>query len=258
MEEAGWRGDGPEAYCHRCGSSVGPGEATTTGCGSCRNGGGIADGIVRLGAYGGVLREWIIAVKYVHRWTEMAELLGRELGRAVAREGVVEAGRAVVVPMPMPWQRRMYRGIDHARVIAWGVAGSMRAPLVGVLGQSNGPPQVSLPRGERERSGGRHLRVRRPLGRWKLAGLDVVLVDDVRTSGASLRHAVWLLRRLKPARIVAAVVAVADDYARRDRGERPGVSAGRRKSGDEKEASGGWEGGLGGFSGTGGKRVALI
>ena len=45
----------------------------------------------------------------------MGEALGRLLGTAVAERDVVDMDRIVIVPMPMPWQRRFYRGIDHAR-----------------------------------------------------------------------------------------------------------------------------------------------
>src|SRR5688572_11297945 len=55
IEDAAWKPNEPAAYCHRCGDSVGLGEATSEGCGTCRNGaelaGGIADGVVRLGPY---------------------------------------------------------------------------------------------------------------------------------------------------------------------------------------------------------------
>ena len=43
----------------------------------------------------------------------------------------------------------------------------------------------------------------------------LLLVDDVRTTGSTLRGAVRLLRRASPECVVAAVVAVADDTARR-------------------------------------------
>jgi predicted amidophosphoribosyltransferase len=218
LDESDFVPDERGEYCHRCGDSVGPGEATETGCGSCRDRPAVTpDGVVRLGPYSGELRDWIIEIKYIRRWAEMAELLGRSLGRAVRRAGVVEIERVLVVPMPMPWQRRMYRGIDHAGAIAAGVARELRSPRCGLLVRANGPPQVSLSRSERARAGSRGLRLRRRLGGWPLDGLHVLLVDDVRTTGASLKAAARLLRPLKPERVVGAVLAVSDDRARRDR-----------------------------------------
>ena len=129
--------------------------------------------------------------------------------------------RAAIVPMPMPWQRRLYRGIDHAQVIAAGVAAPLRCPVIRPLARANGPPQVSKPPFDRKRTGGRGLRLRRRIGGWDLAGLEILLVDDVRTTGASIRAAVRILRRLRPKQIVVAVLAVSDAAARRQRGHLP-------------------------------------
>jgi predicted amidophosphoribosyltransferase len=218
IEASDWAPDERDTYCPRCGDSVGPGEATDSGCGSCRDRPALTpDGVVRLGPYSGELRDWIIGIKYGRRWAEMAELLGRALGRAVRQADLIDIERAIVVPAPMPWQRRMYRGIDHARTIASGVARQLHAPSLNVLARANGPPQVSLSAGERARAGSRGLRRRRRIGGWPLNGLHLVLVDDVRTTGASLKAAARLLRPLKPEKVIGAVLAVSDDRARRER-----------------------------------------
>lgn len=225
IAESGWTPDDPRSatYCLRCGDSVGPGEATESGCGTCRDGaelsGGIADGVVRLGPYVESLRRWVLAVKYKH-WDEMGEALGRLLGQQVMRSNLIDPSRAVIVPMPMPWQRRWFRGIDHAAVIAEGVSRELRSPVVSVLAKKNGPPQTSLPPSERRRVGGRLLRVRKRWGGWNLEGLQVVLVDDVRTTGASLKTASRLIRTLRPAKVIGAVVGISDSQARRHRSDR--------------------------------------
>jgi predicted amidophosphoribosyltransferase len=212
------------SYCRRCGDSTGPGEATGGGCGTCREGGelsgGIGDGFVRLGPYVDPLRRWVRANKF-QRWNDMGLALGQLLATQVMESGMVEPASTVVVPMPMPWMRRMYRGTDHARDIASGVSSVIRAPLMSMLVRGNGPPQVSLTASERRRAGSRRLRIRRRIGGWNLTDVDVVLVDDVRTTGASLRAAVRQVRMLKPHRIVCAVVAVSDSAARRSR-QHPG------------------------------------
>ncbi|MHC4102847.1 MAG: ComF family protein [Planctomycetota bacterium] len=214
--EAGWTPDDECRYCGRCGASVGPGEVMPAGCASCRDAPVPADRFVRLGPYSGQLREWVRAVKY-RGWAEMAEALGRRLGAAVRRclaaRGDLDPDQTVVVPMPMPWQRRLYRGIDHARLIAAGAAAELDVGVLVALAKANGPPQVSLPAGHRARASG-GMRLRRRAGRLRLAGAHVILVDDVRTSGASLRAAGRLIRRLGPRQVTAAVLAVTDDRSR--------------------------------------------
>ncbi|MCZ6835751.1 MAG: phosphoribosyltransferase family protein [Planctomycetota bacterium] len=237
MKARNWRPDRRGSYCPRCGVTIAPapapgfvhadgigersGELTDSGCGSCRGKPKLADGFVRLGSYSEVLREWILNVKY-RGWAEMGEVLGRALGAAMQEtDSDFNPASSIVVPMPMPWPRRMYRGIDHARVIAQGLSWECNIPMLSVLSKRNGPPQVSMPTSQRRRSGSRGLSMNsirrfKPGARW-LAGADLILVDDVTTTGASLRAATRLLRTLKPRTIMAAVVAVADDPSRRER-----------------------------------------
>ncbi len=218
LARSAWSPDGTEAYCARCGGTVGPGEATRTGCAVCRSMTIATDRVVRLGRYAGPLREWVRAIKY-RAWAEMADTLGRHLGDAVAASiDGLERRRVIVVPMPMPWQRRLYRGIDHARMLADAVAARLDVPQVSLLSMRNGPPQVSLSAGRRPRRGARMV-LRRSATRLKggLDGMRIVLVDDVRTTGASLAGAARLLRRLGARQVLAAVVAVTDDPARTKR-----------------------------------------
>jgi ComF family protein len=224
IEDGGWAPDTRQAYCGRCGDSVGIGEASDLGCATCREGGelegGVGDGIVRLGAHVDHLRDWILKIKY-QRWSEMGQWLGKELAKQIRAASVVDPDQTLVVPIPMPWQRRLTRGIDHAHLIAAAVARELRVPLANMLTKANHPPQVTLSVTERRRTGGRGLGIRRRWGGWPVQGLHLLLIDDVRTTGTTLRAAVRLLRSLKPGRTVCGVLAVSDSKARRDRANQP-------------------------------------
>ncbi len=101
LAEAAWRPDVPGTYCRRCGGSVGTGEQTPDGCGSCRDHVVNTDRVVRLDAYRDPMRTWVRAIKY-RAWAEMAECLGRRLGdglyRALRDNGALDMSRTVVTP----------------------------------------------------------------------------------------------------------------------------------------------------------------
>ncbi len=220
IEESGWRPADRTRYCHRCGETVGLGEADGRGCGSCRDKPISSDGIVRLGTYSDSLRAWVLEIKYA-RWIQMGWHLGGELGRALRQAHVIDLERAVVVPMPMPWLRRVHRGIDHAEVLGLSVARELGVPLLRVLAKSNGPTQLTVPKGMRRINARRGMRVRRRIGGWPLQGRHVILVDDVRTTGSSLGAATRLLRPLRVGRVIEAVVAVAERARRTADGAMP-------------------------------------
>jgi predicted amidophosphoribosyltransferase len=165
--------------------------------------------MVRLGAFGGDLADWIRSIKY-RRWEPMGVALGALLGEATRRVLAGGAAPPVVVPMPMPLIRRLQRGIDHTATIAAGVASALRCPIARPLVHAGGPPQVTLSASQRRQRTAPVALRRYGLFRGRISGRTVVLVDDVTTTGTTLRAAARLLRSLGPSAVVAGVLAVAD------------------------------------------------
>lgn len=125
----GWTPEPVDSACWRCGGTVGFGEVNEKGCGACRGKRLAWDRAVRLGAYGGGLREGVIGCKY-RGDRESGIRLGRMLGARVAEAlielgdrltdrdrggAALEAGSVVVVPVPTTYRRRRVNaGVDHA------------------------------------------------------------------------------------------------------------------------------------------------
>jgi competence protein ComFC len=190
MAEHRWAVDEPGAYCQRCGSTVGPHDADDTGCSGCRGKRLPWERLVRLGEYDGLLRTMVHEVKFT-RWRRLGDDLGRMLGQAV-RE-VAEAERVLpadllVTPVPASFRRRMYRGIDHALVVARGVAAELDCRVTRMLERRHRPSQTALPVSERAANVAGAFR-RRSRGTVDEAGKVVVLVDDVTTTRATLKAA---------------------------------------------------------------------
>lgn len=206
MSEFPIRPDAVGTWCFRCGESIGIGEQTDRGCASCRGCATPLVGVVRLGEYCPPLSTRILQLKYM-RWPAMARTLGIRLAQQVRASLPLDRFPQAVVAMPMPWIRSWWRGIDHAAVIASGVASELDIPLVSPLSQRLGPTQASRSRTDRQRSSKRF----HPRRRGSVSLQDVgrvLLVDDVRTTGASLRQAAICLRAAGATEVIGAVLAV--------------------------------------------------
>ncbi|MGQ0628974.1 MAG: ComF family protein [Phycisphaerales bacterium] len=230
----GWRPDGPERYCHRCGQTADPFAWDATGCPRCRDQRFPWARIVRLGAYVHPLTHYVRDLKFA-RFRPAGAFLGGALGEALEREvainartasGAVWRPRLMVVPMPMSPLRRISRGIDHARVLARGVASVLGAGVHAPLRRRFGPPQVNLPASGRQANVARSmspswLSWRGPLWRAEAEGSLILLIDDVTTTGSTLRECCRALRegfkargRLCPAIWVGVAAVAGDDPAR--------------------------------------------
>ena len=208
--ETGWLADDADAYCARCGHTVGPHEySEADGCSRCESKRLPWDRAVRLGAYEDLLRDAILETKFT-RWRHVGEQLGRRLGAslasALAAKGHTPAD-AVLIPVPSSTRRRLVRGIDHTLVIARGVKRATGIEIQRSLSARFGPTQVGTPSSRRDRNVSDRFGLKRGVD---VSGRVAVLVDDVRTTGATLRTAAKALAAAHPASIWIATVAVAE------------------------------------------------
>ncbi len=111
----------------------------------------------------------------------------------------------LVLPMPLSRQRLRERGFNQALEIARRLA-SGRTDATLLLRVRDTRPQTSLDRADRQANVQGAFAVD-PLRADVLRGCDVVLVDDVMTSGASLFAAARILRQAGAARVTALAVA---------------------------------------------------
>lgn len=196
-QEAGWVAEGPGDYCPRCGRTLGAERESPDGCAECAGVKFAWDRMVRLGEYAGPLRTWIHEVKFT-RWRRLGIDLGERLGRALVeawgRSHEPSEPRPVIVPVPDHPLRRVWRGIDHTAVIAFGVARMTGWPVWQPLHRRLGHSQVSVPASQRAANIARSFGIRNgsvppPLTR------SVVVIDDVVTTGATMRTCCRLAAR---------------------------------------------------------------
>ena len=191
-------------YCPRCGATLPPERnAHEEGCRDCPTPLPRFTSVVRLGPYTDCLRTLVGELKYRRR-ALLLDRLGRMLAQA-ARTRLPDETFDVIQPIPMHWRRRMTRGSDHARTLAFAVARPMGL-YVGdhLVRVRNTPPQVHKSRT------GRIENIRGAFtagGANALAGANVLLVDDVTTTGATANEATRVLLAAGAVRVTLAVLA---------------------------------------------------
>lgn len=156
------------------------------------------DGVVVAAPFTGRVRDVLLGFKYGNRRAVAAHLGGIVVNR------LVEAGVRpdVVTWAPTSRRRRRARGFDQAELVARQVARQFGVPCRGLLErEGDGAAQTGRGRQQRLRAPAFRVHPRVP------AGL-VVVVDDVVTTGATLRAACGALRDAGVTDVTAAAVAL--------------------------------------------------
>ncbi len=199
-EVAGFVADSPDTWCFRCGRTVGAYEVVAVGedagCKACRGTRVPWERVVRLGSYRGVVRSSVLEVKnsaFARLASDAGGDLGRQLQRCLALEELVIAD-TVVVPVPTSMRRRFVRGIDHPLAIARGVSEATGARVATLLTRQHRPMQTGSTLETRRRNVAGSMRVGLAWRSQVPAARVVVLLDDVMTTGATMREAARALR----------------------------------------------------------------
>lgn len=172
------------------------------------------------GSYAGELRELIHLLKY-QQVRPAANVLGRMLAEAIADlEKDIPAGEVAVVPVPLHPRKQSQRGFNQAEMIARAGLKAFARPerlrlAAGVLVRLRETgSQIGLTRHQRREN------LRGAFGvkdARAIAGRNVLLVDDVFTTGTTASECTRVLRKAGAARVWVATVArtlkIADVFA---------------------------------------------
>jgi ComF family protein len=193
-----------EPYCPRCGTSLGPGiPVREAGCSSCPSPLGRFVRVIRLGPYAGPLKKAVRSLK-----SPRSRAIGRRLGGLLAhavRAGCPEDRFDMAVAVPAHWIRRLSRNGDHARQLVRTVATPLKLPIGDDLVRiRHTPAQVRMSRTQRIDNVRGAFAVRNPKS---VVGANILLIDDVTTTGATANEATMTLLKAGALRVTLAVVA---------------------------------------------------
>jgi len=144
------------------------------------------------GQYKGKLKDIILLYKY-HHFRVLGKDLAHLIQRSLGREERLWWGVEAIIPVPLHPKKKRQRGFNQAQVIAKCLTGLMDIELVEkrLIKIRNVPPQTSLELEDRKRN---------VLGAFRVVKGEevkekvVLLVDDVYTTGATIRECCHALR----------------------------------------------------------------
>jgi len=200
LAECAFVPDTAAAYCPKCGLGFEAGDShdphdPSDTCLRCAGKRPPWARVVRIGTYTPPLADVIRQIKF-SRWRRLGRDLGLFLGEQVAAQLPTPRPPVMLVPVPMSWRRRLFRGMDHSLAICRGVRDGLGgdARIVQLLARRHGPSQLAVLPSDRAGNVGRLIRPR--LGACRSVPPDavIVVIDDVMTTGATMRAACRAVR----------------------------------------------------------------
>lgn len=191
-------------YCRRCGRDVSKFAIINGDCPNCQGEQIHFDGISRVGIYGDSLQQMILSFK--NGRTELDLTLGFLADSAL--QGSSFAGDIdFLVPVPLHWTRRLKRGYNQSLILAKNLkcsAAKISTELVRIR-RTKTQPAMASPAARAKNVAGAFA-VRRG---HKFKGIKICLVDDIKTTGATLNECAKTLKDAGASKVFAVVLAVA-------------------------------------------------
>ena len=191
-------------YCPRCGRDVSRYVLLEGVCPDCQGKEIFFDYIARGGVYTEALRKMILAFKKGR--TELDKVLG------FLANSTLEASRfyndiEFFVPVPLHWWRRLFRGYNQSLVLAKRLnhpSAKISTDLVRIRHTRFQPTMPSPAARAKNVAGAFTVRYGH-----NFTGRNVCLVDDIKTSGATLNECAKTLKQAGASKVFALVLAVA-------------------------------------------------
>ncbi len=190
--------------CPRCGRDTSPYGMIKGACGACRDERLHFEGMARVGVYGRSLQQLIL--KFKNGCTQLDRVMTGLVSAAFEGAGFREHVD-MVVPVPLHWRRRLSRGYNQSAILAKSLTTArigISTDLVRIRHTRQQPAMVSP--ASRRRNVANAFTVRR---RHPFADRTVCLVDDVKTTGATLNECAKVLKEAGARHVYAVVLAVA-------------------------------------------------
>ena len=170
---------------------------------------------VAYGSYDGELRDLIHLLKF-QQVRPAAAVLGRMLGETIANleqampVGTLFSNKIMVVPVPLHTRKQAHRGFNQAEMIARDALKQLSRPkrfdlCTGILHRRRETgSQIGLTRHQRRENMRGAFAVSDPT---RILNRDILLIDDVYTTGTTASECARVLRRAGAARVWVATVA---------------------------------------------------
>jgi ComF family protein len=162
------------------------------------------DGIARSGIYSQSLQSMILAFK--NGKTELDKILSLLIDSAIQGSGFFDKIE-IFVPVPLHWTKRLTRGYNQSLILARKLKhdkAKISTNLVRIR-RTKAQPAMTSPTSRAINVAGA-FSVRR---NHSFMGRRVCLVDDIKTTGATLNECAKVLKQAGASRVYAAVLAVA-------------------------------------------------
>ncbi len=190
--------------CRRCASTLPRFWPDEGGCPRCRGRRYHFVQSVALGTYRGELQQVVLQMKRP-AFEPLVCAMGGYLADLV-RERLIVLGVDLIVPIPMHWWRRLRRGAYPAQLLATTVGQAVRLPVAtGLLWcRRKAKKQGTLGPADRFRNVRGVFRVS---SGYDITDANVLIIDDIMTTGATASEAARILRRAGARAVYVAVVA---------------------------------------------------
>jgi competence protein ComFC len=197
-----------DSYCRRCGRDAAAAAIVNERCPACVEEDFHFDAIARCARYDGTVKSMILAFKNSH--CELAPMLA-----GIARTSLDSSSFCdnidYLVPVPLHWARRLKRGYNQAALVAKKLCVNDIKLSNDLVRIRNTPIQPSFTSpAARTRNVADAFAVRNG---HDFADKTICLVDDVKTTGATLNECAKTLKQAGAKKVYALVLAVAGQFS---------------------------------------------